>query len=109
MSLKNGALRALGGIHFAKPRCCSPWLAWLPGGYRGFRGLILTRGEFFLFYMIFIFIKKCISRRPSVYFFNAPKKAIKPLKAPLNRRLPPDSAIYGISHTDPQKEIDHAK
>jgi hypothetical protein len=109
MRLKNGALMALGGIHFAKPRCCSPWLAWLPGKYRGFRGLILTRGEFFLFYMIFIFIKKDISRRPRVYFLNAPKKAIKPLKAPINRRLPPDSAIYSITHTYLTKEQDHAK
>ena len=109
MSLKNGALMDSGGIHFEKPRCASPWLAWLPGGCRGIRGFILTRGEFFLFYMIFVFYKNSISRRPSVYFLDAPKKAIKPLKAPLNRRLPHDSATYSITHTDLHKEQDHAK
>jgi hypothetical protein len=109
MNQKKGDLMDLGGILSENPPSGNPYVAWAPGVCGGIGGLYLTRGEFFLFYKNLIFFINSISRRPSVCFFNAPKKATKSPKPPFGLRLPHDSAIYSITHTNLTKEQDHAK
>jgi hypothetical protein len=103
MSPKKGDLVDLGGILSGNPPSGNPYATWDPGVCGGIGGLYLTRGKFFSF------DKNCISRRPSVCFFNGPKKATKSPNPPFRQRLLPDWARYNASYTDLHKEKDHAK
>jgi hypothetical protein len=104
MSPKKGDLMDLGGIFFENPPSGNPYVVWDPGVCGGIGGFILTQGNLFLFYMNLKFFKNSISKKLSVYFFNAPKKSTKSPNPPFRQGLQLDWARYNALYTNLQKD-----